>query len=407
MAGIIRDALPHAAQSVLETDESVEVSVVMPCLNESDTLDLCIVKTQAAFSKHNIIGEIIVADNGSTDNSREIATRLGARVVTVLEKGYGNALMGGIAAARGKYLLIGDADDSYDFGEIPKFIEKLREGFDLVQGCRLPSGGGTVKPGAMPFLHYWWGNPMFSFMARNMFRAPIHDICCGMRGFTKIHYERLDLRCTGMEFANEMIIKSSLFGGHIDEIPITLWPDGRKSHPPHLKTFRDGWRTLRFYMLYSPKWLFMGPGIGMIAFGLLGYALAMPGCRISGVTLDVHTVLCSSLALLMGFQSVLFAVFAKVFAISERLLPADPRLDWLFKVLPLERALILSVLMFLAGCMLLVVAVGEWHNVGFGALNYEHTMRMVIPGVTLAALGFQSFMSSWFVSILTMQKKRP
>ena len=233
----------------------------MPCLNEADTLAICIEKAQRAMREAGIEGEVIVADNGSTDGSQEIAQRLGARVVPVTEKGYGNALMGGIRAARGKFVIMGDADDSYDFLEIPKFVAKLRDGHDLVQGCRLPSGGGKVMPGAMPTLHRWWGNPMFSWLVQRMFRAPIHDVYCGLRGFTKQLYNRLDLRCTGMEFATEMIIKSSLFEVDIAEVPTTLHPDGRKAHAPHLRTFRDGWRTLRFFLMYSPRWLFLVPGM--------------------------------------------------------------------------------------------------------------------------------------------------
>src|SRR5215471_3071860 len=273
----------------------VEVSVVMPCLNEADTLATCIRKARRALIEGAIAGEVIVADNGSTDGSQAIAVHEGARLVRVEARGYGNALMGGIAAAHGKYVIMGDADDSYDFLEIPRFVAKLREGFDLVQGCRLPSGGGKVMPGAMPFLHRWWGNPMFSAMARNMLKAPIHDIYCGMRGFTKALYERLDLRCTGMEFAVEMIIKSSLHGEKIAETPITLHPDGRKAHAPHLKTFRDGWRTLRFLLMYSPRWLFLLPGILLAILGIAGYALALPGVRIHGVAFDAHTLLFASI----------------------------------------------------------------------------------------------------------------
>src|SRR6184192_3964338 len=280
----------------VDQTQAVEVSVVIPCLNEQDTLARCLEKARKAFSEHNIAGEILVADNGSTDLSRTIAEREGARVVTVQEPGYGSALMGGIAAANGRFVVIGDADDSYDFLELHKFVEKLREGFDLVQGCRLPSGGGTVRPGAMPFLHRWWGNPMFSFMVRRMFRAPVHDVYCGMRGFTKALYVRLDQRCTGMEFATEMIIKASLAGAKIGEVPITLHPDGRKSHPPHLKTFRDGWRTLRFFLMCSPRRLFLLPGLVLIALGLAGYTVAMPGMTIGRMTFDAHTLLFASLA---------------------------------------------------------------------------------------------------------------
>ena len=303
-----------------------EVSVVMPCLNEADTLETCIDKAQRTLQAHGIQGEIIVADNGSTDGSREIAVRKKARLVPVAAKGYGNALMGGIAAAHGKFIIMADADDSYDFREIPSFVKELRQGCDLVQGCRLPAGGGKVLPGAMPFLHRWWGNPMFSAMVRRMFQAPVHDVYCGMRGFTRELYQRLNLRCTGMEFAVEMIIKASLGGEKIAETPITLHPDGRKAHAPHLKTFRDGWRTLRFLLMYSPRWLFLFPGLLLVLLGLLGYGLAMPGVKVLGVGFDAHTLLFASLAVLLGYQSVLFGVFAKTFAVSEGLLPPDPLL---------------------------------------------------------------------------------
>src|SRR6266496_3725057 len=289
-------------QSVDQT-QAIEVSVVIPCLNEQDTLAHCIEKVRKAFREHNIAGEILVADNGSTDLSRTIAEHEGARVVTVKEPGYGSALMGGIAAANGRFIVIGDADDSYDFLELPKIVEKLREGFDLVQGCRLPAGGGSIQPGAMPFLHRWIGNPVFSFLARRWFRAPINDVYCGLRGFTKAMYERLDQRCTGMEFATEMIIKASLRGEKIAEVPITLYPDKRTSHAPHLKTWRDGWRTLRFFLMYSPRWLFLVPGMLVAALGLVGYALALPGVTIRGATLDAHTLLFASLAILVDWQT--------------------------------------------------------------------------------------------------------
>jgi glycosyltransferase involved in cell wall biosynthesis len=385
--------------------EAVEVSVVMPCLNEADTLATCIEKAQRALREHGIAGEVIVADNGSSDGSPDIARRLGARVVPVTARGYGNALMGGIADARGKYVIMGDADDSYDFLEIPKFVAKLREGHDLVQGCRLPSGGGTVKPGAMPFSHRWVGNPLFSALVRRMFWAPIHDVYCGMRGFTKTWYGQLDLRCTGMEFATEMIIKSSVFRARIAEVPITLHPDGRKAHPPHLKTFRDGWSTLRFFLLSSPRYLFFYPGLVLILLGLLGYAIALPGVSIRGVTFDAHTLLFATLALLCGCQSVAFAVSAKAFAISEGLLPEDPRLKRLLKAVNIERALLAGGTALAMGLVFLAVAVGKWWAVSFGNLNYAHTMRWVIPGVALTAIGFQTMLSRAFIGIIQMRRK--
>ena len=386
----------------------IELSVVMPCLNESDTLAICIEKAQRALRDHNIVGEIVIADNGSTDGSPEIATNLGARVVHVESKGYGNALMGGITAARGRYVIMGDCDDSYDFLEIPRFVTKLREGYDLVQGCRLPSGGGTVLPGAMPPLHRWWGNPMFSWMARNWFRAPIHDIYCGLRGFTKTLYNRLDQRCTGMEFATEMIIKSSLYHEKIAEVPITLHPDGRKSHPPHLKTFRDGWRTLRFFLMYSPRSLFLWPGYALLALGILGYALALPGVRIGNALLGPQTLLFASVFLLLGYQCVQFAVFTKLFAIREGMMPGDVRLERAMKIMPLENALKLGAGALVLGIALLVGAILKWRAVDYGTIDtalYATTLRWVIPGATLTALGVQTIFSAFFASILEMRRK--
>ena len=384
---------------------SLELSVVMPCLNEADTLETCIEKAQRAMRDNGIVGEIIVSDNGSTDGSQRIAELMGARVVAVESKGYGNALMGGIAIARGEFIIMGDADDSYDFLEIPRFVEKLRQGFDIVQGCRLPSGGGTVIPRAMPLLHRWLGNPVFSGLARRWFGAPIHDVYCGLRGFTKQHYDRLQLRCTGMEFATEMIIKSSLYRARIAEVSITLHPDGRKSHAPHLKTFRDGWRTLRFFLMYSPRWLFLIPGALLIALGIIGYGLAMPGVTIKGLSFDAHTLLFASLAILCGYQSILFAIFSKTFAISEGLMPEDPYMNRFYQLVNLEKGLIAGAAALLVGIVLLLAAINQWRMTDFGRLDYSHTMRWVIPGATLTALGFQTILSSFFVSILGMRRR--
>jgi glycosyltransferase involved in cell wall biosynthesis len=383
----------------------LELTVVMPCLNEADTLATCIRKAQAALTGHGIVGEIVVADNGSTDGSPAIAAAHGARVASVKDKGYGNALMGGIAAARGRFILMGDADDSYDFGEIPKFVAELRQGKDLVQGCRLPAGGGKVMPGAMPFLHRWVGNPVFSIMVRWMFAAPIHDVHCGMRAFTKAAYDRLNLRCTGMEFATEMIVKASLYRLAIGEVPITLHPDGRKAHPPHLRTFRDGWRTLRFLLMYSPRWLFLLPGSALLIFGLIGYLVAMPGLHVFGVTFDAHTLLVASLAILLGYQAIQFAVFTKMFAITEGLLPPDRRMERFFRPGNLERGLILGVLLSIAGLVLLLLAVDHWRQRNFGPLDYAHTMRWVVPGVTLTAIGAQTILASFFVGILALKRR--
>jgi glycosyltransferase involved in cell wall biosynthesis len=381
-----------------------EVSVVIPCLNEADTLATCLEKVHRAFREHGIVGEVLVADNGSTDGSVEIASSMGARVVHVAARGYGSALMGGIAASRGRFVVMGDADDSYDFLELPKIVARLRAGAELVQGCRLPAGGGRVMPGAMPFLHRWLGNPVFSLLARRWFRAPVHDVYCGFRGFTRTLYNRLAQRCTGMEFATEMIIKSSLYGARISEVPITLHPDGRKSHAPHLRTFRDGWRTLRFFLIYSPRWLFLVPGIVLAGLGLVGYAVALPGLPLGSINFDAHTLVVSSLAVLLGYQSMLFAVLTKTYAISDGWLPDDPLMTRFFDGMTLERGLLVAAAAIVAGVTLLVAAVNEWRLAGFGALDYARTMRLVVPGATLTALGFQTVVSGFFVSILTMRR---
>lgn len=397
---------PSTRQPLSAAVSTPELSVVMPCLNEADTVGACVEKAFRALREHAIAGEVIVADNGSSDGSREIAELLGARVVPVAERGYGSALMGGIAAARGAYVIMGDADDSYDFGEIPTMLERLRSGFELVQGCRLESGGGTVLPGAMPFLHRWWGNPMFSWLARHWFGVPVHDVYCGLRGFTRALYDRLDQRCTGMEFATEMIIKASLYGARITDVPITLHPDGRRSHPPHLKTFRDGWRTLFFFLMYSPRWLFLYPGFALIALGLAGYAIAMPGLSMNGVTFDAHTLLFASLAIICGYQTVWFALIVKTFAIQEGLHPPpNSQRRQMLRGMTLERGIVAGVSAVLAGITLLGGAVLQWRAAGFGNLDYAHTMRSVIPGVTLTAVGLQTVLSSFVISVLRLQRR--
>jgi hypothetical protein len=387
------------------SEKPVEVSVVIPCLNEADTLATCIRKASDGMARAGINGEIVVADNGSTDESPAIARAAGARLVPVAERGYGAALMGGIEAARGRFIVMGDADDSYDFGDVPAFIERLREGFDLVQGCRLPSGGGRVLPGAMPPLHRWFGNPMFSRVARAWFRAPVHDIYCGLRGFTKVLYERLDQRCTGMEFATEMIVKASLTGARISEVPITLHPDGRRTHAPHLKTFRDGWRTLRFFLMCTPRRLFLMPGLVLLVLGLIGYTVAMPGVTLGGLTFDAHTLLFASLAVICGYQSMLFSLIAKTFAASEGLLPIDPRVARFLSILPLERGLLVGLTTVGVGGVMLAAALNEWRVQDFGRLDYAHTMRVVVPGVTLSVLGYQTILSSFFLGLLGMRRR--
>lgn len=397
---------PMAGSLPVASDDQVtlELSVVIPCLNEAGTIQHVLETAQRVITEHHISAEIVVADNGSTDGSQATAASLGARVVPVTRRGYGSALMAGIEASRGKYVIMGDADASYDFSEIPRFLDKLREGYDLVQGCRFESGGGQILPGAMPALHRWWGNPMFSRLAKWWFRVPVNDVYCGLRGFTREHAARLDLRSLGMEFAVEMIIKSSLHGARIAEVPITLHPDMRQDRLPHLRTFRDGWRTLRFFLMSSPRWLFIIPGLLLIFAGLVGYALAMPGVTIGRMTFDAHTLLFGTLALISGYQSLMFGTMAKTFAMSEGLLPRDDATERFNQRFTLERGLAVGGLAILVGGVLLSLAVLQWWSVGFGTLDYSETMRWVIPGVTLSTLGFQTVLWSFGLSILLMRR---
>ncbi|MEM7680457.1 MAG: glycosyltransferase family 2 protein [Planctomycetota bacterium] len=384
-----------------------EVSVVMPCLNEADTLAACIRKAWHGLEQAGVAGEVVVADNGSTDGSQAIARAEGARLIDVDQRGYGAALMGGIDAARGAFVVMGDADESYDFGEIPALVAGWKRGADLVQGCRLPAGGGRVAPGAMPVLHRWIGNPMFTRLARLWFRAPIHDIYCGLRGFSKSAYRRLALRSVGMEFATEMIIKASALGLRIDEVPITLHPDGRKAHAPHLKTFRDGWRTLRFFLVMTPRWLFLAPSMVLLALGVLGYALVFSGITIGPARFDAHTLVVSSLLALCGMHALWTALSAKTFAVREGLAPPHAGIERLFRWFNLERALVASAVAGAVGVGLIATTAGRWAAGGFGSLDYGSTMRLVVPGATLALAAFQSALSSFFVSLLGMSRLRP
>ena len=386
----------------IRDSETIEVSVVMPCLNEAETLGICICKAQRALREANVAGEIVVADNGSSDGSVEIAERLGARVVHVKARGYGNALMGGIAAASGKYIVMGDADDSYNFGHVLRFLEPLRQGADLVMGNRFRGG---IQKAAMPPLHRYFGNPALTWLGRLFFRSPVGDFYCGLRGFRKDAYERLGLRTTGMEFATEMIVKATLLKLQIAEVPTTLSPDGR-SRPPHLRTWRDGWRTLRFFLLYSPRWLFLYPGLAFMMIGVLLGLWLLPSPRaMGGVTLDVHTMLYSAAFVLLGFQAITFAVFTKFFAVSEGLLPPDPTLDKLFQYITLEVGLAIGALLATAGLAISLYAVGAWENKHFGALDYSHTMRLVIPAALFLTLGAQTIFASFFMSVLGLRRR--
>jgi glycosyltransferase involved in cell wall biosynthesis len=391
-------------------NESVELSIVMPCLNEAETLARCIEKAKLGIQRSGVRGEIIIADNGSTDGSIQIAEKSGVCVVHVKEKGYGSALRGGIQAASGKWIIMGDADDSYDFSEINGFVKRFQEGFEVVMGCRLPVGGGTISPGAMPWKNRWIGNPILSFIGRLFFKCPAHDFHCGLRGFTKAAFGKMDLQTTGMEFASEMVIKSTFKELKIAEVPITLHKDGR-SRPPHLKPWRDGWRHLRFMLLYSPRWLFLMPGIFLSTAGIIfAFMLSLADLKIGGVVLNVGTLAVACMTVIVGFQLLAFAFFTKVFAIAEGLLPDDPKLSRAFKIFTLEKGIVLGLLVLLGGIVSLAHSVWVWKQAGFGELLPEENLRRLIPATTLIVLGIQTIFSSFFMSVLglkTITRKPP
>lgn len=392
-------------------NELVELTILMPCLNEAETIARCIEKAKLGLQRSGVRGEILVADNGSTDGSQAIAEKLGARVVSVKEKGYGSALRGGVNAALGRWILMGDADDSYDFSEITGFVKKFQEGFELVMGCRLPIGGGTIMPGAMPWKNRRIGNPILTFTGRVFFRCPARDFHCGLRGFTKAAFEKMDLQTTGMEFASEMVIKATFKKLKITEVPITLHKDGR-SRPPHLKPWRDGWRHLRFMLIYSPRWLFLVPGLMLSALGfILATALSFDDIRISGIELNVGTLMMACMAMVVGFQLIAFAFYTKVFAIAEGLLPDDPKLARIFKVFTLEKGIVAGLLVLLAGIILFLHALWIWKRANYGVLpSMEDNLRRLIPAATLMILGVQGIFSSFFMSVLglkTVSRKPP
>ncbi len=398
-----RPEVASVAQLTPATGESpLELSIVMPCLNEAETLAICIKKARSWLIKHKVSGEIIVADNGSTDGSQTIAGVMGARVVEIKAKGYGSALMGGINAARGKYVVMGDADDSYNFSQLSLFLEKLREGNDLVMGNRFAGG---IQPGAMKALHKYLGNPVLTGIGRLFFKSPCGDFHCGLRGFSKAAAMKLDLRTTGMEFASEMVVKATLNKLRITEVPTTLFQDGR-SRPPHLRSWRDGWRHLRFLLLYSPRWLFFYPGALLMLIGIALCAWLLPGARhVSSVTLDVHTLLYASAAIVIGFQAVNFSIFTKVFGISEGLLPDDPRLNKVFKYVTLETGLVSGLTLLLAGLAMSIYAVSDWGAHSFGSLDPTKILRLVIPAVTAMTLGSEIILSSFFLSVLGLKRR--
>ncbi|OLB81446.1 MAG: dolichol-P-glucose synthetase [Actinobacteria bacterium 13_2_20CM_2_66_6] len=369
----------------------------MPCLDEAETLAACIQKAKGAIAKLGLAAEIIVADNGSTDGSQAVARELGVRVVEVQRRGYGSALIGGIDAAGGELVVMGDADDSYDFGAIGPLIDRLREGYDLVLGNRFAGG---IKQGAMVWSHRWVGNPVLTAISRLFFHTPVGDMHCGLRGFRKASYTKMRLRATGMEFASEMVIKASLQGLKIAEVPVTLSPDGR-SRPPHLRTWRDGWRHLRFMLLFSPRWLFLYPGLALFIAGAAAGAVLETGPKAAGpVTFDIHTLLLAGFACLIGYQLVVFAVFTKVFAMQQGFHPPNPGYRAMFRYVQLETGLVIGGLLLVLGSVGTVIAVVSWGAAGFGSLDPRVTMREVIPAAVLLTLGVQTIFASFFLSIL-------
>lgn len=383
--------------------QPVELTILMPCLNEAETVHQCVMKAMAFLDRAGVAGEILVADNGSTDGSRDLAARAGARVVHIEKRGYGAALIGGIEAARGRFVIMGDADDSYDFSALDEMLAKLREGYELVMGNRFAGG---IEEGAMPFLHRYLGNPVLSFLGRLFFRVPIRDFHCGLRGFSRQAMQALQLSTPGMEFASEMVVKSGLHRLRIAEVPVKLAPDGR-SRPPHLRTWRDGWRHLRFLLLFSPRWLFLLPGLFLFVLGMAGIvAIGSQLVILGGFGLDIHTLAYAGAAGVLGFQMILLAVFTKMVGIRAGWLPPDARFSRWMSGITLERGVVLAVLLFGLGLAMSLKAVSLWAVADFGALDPRVTMRWVVPAVTAMALGGELFLGAFFLEALRLPMKR-
>ena len=374
-----------------------ELTILMPCLNEVETLGICIDKALGFLDKHEVAGEVLIADNGSTDGSREVAVHHGARVIEVVQKGYGNALLGGIAAAKGCYVIMGDADASYDFTNLMPFLQELRNGYHLVMGNRFRGG---IRPGAMPILHQYLGNPVLTGIGRLFFKSKIGDFHCGLRGFDRKSIDELDLQSSGMEFASEMVVKATLNRLQITEVPTTLSPDGR-NRPPHLRSWHDGWRHLRFLLMYSPRWLFLYPGLVLFFAGLALLLWLLPGPRhLLGINLDIHTMLFGSAAMILGVQSLSFALFARLYGVNAGFLPSSDRLVKLLIEFRLERGLGLGIALFLAGLGGAGYAFYYWGAGAFGALVPSSMMRLIIPSVTAMVVGAQISLSAFMLSVL-------
>jgi len=398
----ISEPRADAAADVFVNAEEPEITVVMPCLNEAETLGACIQSAADALRAHGIAGEILIADNGSNDGSCEIAEGLGARVAHITAKGYGCALRGGIEAARGRYVIMGDADCSYDFGQVADFLEKLRAGADVVMGNRFRGG---IRPGAMPLLHRYLGNPVLTGIGRLFFHSPSGDFHCGLRAFSKNAYQRMDLRSEGMEFASEMVVRATLLKMRIDETPTVLSPDGR-SRAPHLRTWRDGWRHLRFLLLYCPRWLFLYPGLICMAVGLAAALWLLPQPREVGrIVFDVHTLMFAVMLMLVGYQGVIFAVCARILGVTQGLLPPDERLERWIDRIKLEGGLMIGAALTAGGLAASVYALWRWSAVGFGPLDATRMERVVIPAVAAVTLGMETIAASFFLSLLGLARR--
>jgi glycosyltransferase involved in cell wall biosynthesis len=381
----------------------MELTILMPCLNEAETLAVCIGKAQKFITENNIDGEVLIADNGSTDNSVALAQSLGARVVGAHEKGYGSALQAGINAAQGKFVIMGDADDSYDFYPLMPFVEKLREGFDLVMGNRFKGG---IKKGAMPWLHRYLGNPVLSFIGRLFFKSAIKDFHCGLRGFSKKRILDLSLTTPGMEFASEMVVKATILDYKMAEVPIVLHPDGR-SHAPHLNTWRDGWRHLVFLLIYSPRWLFFFPSLFFLFLSLAALFVLLPGTlNLTAFSLDIHTLTLAGATTVLSWQLFLFALFIRLFSINQGLFPARKKHLRFLDAFSLERGIGVGMVFFMAGLILLIILFSNWAHLNYGPLNdVSSTFRILVPALTLISLGVQTVFASFFVRILNLKPK--
>jgi glycosyltransferase involved in cell wall biosynthesis len=392
------------AKAELAGKVTPELSIVMPCLNEARTVGVCVKKAMAYLEMYNIKGEVIVADNGSTDGSGAIASGLGARVVPVASRGYGNALRAGIKAARGTFVIMGDADDSYDFSALEAFLAKLRAGYDLVLGNRFQGG---ISPGAMPLLHRFFGNPLLTIIGRTLYGSPSGDFYCGLRGFRRGAILTLDLDSVGMEFALEMIVKATIHHLRITEVPTRLFPDGR-GRPSHLRSWRDGWRSLRFFLLLSPVGLFLYPGVAIFLLGLAGtLILFVRDITVGGITFAEHTMVMTAAAINIGFEAMLFWAFAKVIAIQRGLLLRDVTFERLREVWTLERGLASGAILILLGLVAFVSAVAAWSNVGFGQMDRGIAIRLVIAASTTLVLGTQILYGSFFLYILEYRATLP